>query len=190
LHDPSFLRGLDGSTKPTPAQNMPNATIVAEFQRELIDLAKLSPTARGLSFERFLTEVFSAFGLAPKGSIRLVGEQIDGSFELDGQVYLIEAKWQADRTGNADLLTFSGKVARKAEWSRGLFVSYSGLTEDGLAAFAQGKQTNIVCMDGLDLFDVLSRKLDLREAIRRKVRSAAETNRAFVPIRDLFLNVV
>jgi hypothetical protein len=69
-------------------------------------------------------------------------------------------------------------------------VSYSGFTEDGLAAFAQGKQTNIVCMDGLDLYDALSRKLDLREAIRRKVRSVAETNRAFVPIRDLFLNVV
>jgi hypothetical protein len=33
-----------------------------------------------------------AFGLAPKGSIRSVGEQIDGSFELDRAVYLIEAK--------------------------------------------------------------------------------------------------
>jgi hypothetical protein len=32
-----------------------------------------------------------AFGLAPKGSIRSVGEQIDGSFELDRAVYLIEA---------------------------------------------------------------------------------------------------
>ena len=145
---------------------------------------------RAARFERFLTELFAAFGLAPKGSIRLVGEQIDGSFELDRAVYLIEAKWHADRTGNADLLTFSGKVARKAEWSRGLFVSYSGFTEGGLTAFAQGKQTNIVCMDGLDLYQVLASKIDLRDVIARKVRVAAETNQAFIPVRDLFLNVV
>jgi hypothetical protein len=69
-------------------------------------------------------------------------------------------------------------------------VSYSGFTEDGLAAFAQGKQTNIICMDGRDLFHVLAGKLDLRDVIARKVRAAAETNRAFVPVRDLFLNVV
>ena len=90
---------------------------------------------------------------------------------LDCQFYLIEAKWQAQRTGNSDLLTFAGKVARKAEWSRCLFVSYSRFTEEGLAAFAQGKQTNIVCMDGLDLFEVISKKLDLRDVIRRKVAS-------------------
>lgn len=186
LYDPNFLRRLGGSRKPTPAENAPDVALIAELQSKLLDLAKLSPTSRGLSFEHFLTEVFAAFRLAPKGSIRLIGEQIDGSFELDGQFYLIEAKWQAERTGNADLLTFAGKVARKAEWCRGLFVSYSGFTEEGLAAFAQGKQTNIVCMNGLDLFEVISKKLDLRDVIRRKVRAAAETNRAFVSIRDLF----
>jgi hypothetical protein len=185
LYDPNFLRRLGGSIKPAPAENAPDGALIAELQSKLLDLAKLSPTSRGLTFEHFLTEVFAAFRLAPKGSIRLIGEQIDGSFELDGQFYLIEAKWQAERTGNADLLTFAGKVARKAEWSRGLFVSYSGFTEEGLAAFAQGKQTNIVCMDGLDLFEVISKKLDLRDVIRRKVRAAAETNRAFVSIRDL-----
>jgi hypothetical protein len=186
LYDPNFLRGLARAIKPGPAENTPDVALIAELQSKLLDLAKLSPTSRGLGFEHFLTEMFVAFRLAPKGSIRLIGEQIDGSFDLDGQFYLIEAKWQAQRTGNSDLLTFAGKVARKAEWSRGLFVSYSGFTEEGLAAFAQGKQTNIVCMDGLDLFEVISQKLDLRDVIRRKVRAAAETNRAFFSIRDLF----
>jgi hypothetical protein len=45
-------------------------------------------------------------------------------------------------------------------------------------------------MDGLDLFHVLDGKLDLRDVTARKVRVAAKTNRAFVPVRDLFLNVV
>ena len=86
----------------------------------------------------------------------------------------------------ADLLTFSGKVEGKAQWSRGLFVSYSGFTADGLAAFAQGRRTNIIAMDGLDLWHVVSGNLDLVEVLDRKARRAAETNQAFVPVRDLF----
>ncbi len=38
---------------------------------------------------------------------------------------------------------------------KGLFVSNSGFTEDGLAAFGRGKR--VICMDGLDLFETLSR---------------------------------
>jgi hypothetical protein len=55
---------------------------------------------------------------------------------------------------------------------------------------SRGRQTNIVCMDGLDLYGILSGKLDLVEVIDRKVRRAAETNQAFVSVRDLFELVV
>jgi hypothetical protein len=71
LHDPRFLAGLADSTKPVPAQTGLNAMLVADLQRELIELAQLSPTTRGLRFEHLLTELFAAFGLAPKGSVRL-----------------------------------------------------------------------------------------------------------------------
>jgi hypothetical protein len=126
----------------------------------------------------------------PRGSFRLTGEQIDGSFHLKNEFYLLEAKWQDAPVGLAELLTFDGKVGGKAHWSRGLFVSYSGFTDDGLQAFAQGRRTNIICMDGLDLSHVLSGRIDFVEAIERKARRAAETNRAFVPIRDLFSSVI
>jgi hypothetical protein len=66
--------------------------------------------------------------------------------------------------------------------SRGLFVSYSGFSDDGLQAFAQGRRTSIICMNGLDLFHVLSGHIDFVEVI--------ETNRAFVPVRDLFSSVI
>ena len=52
-----------------------------------------SPQERGLRFKIFLSDVFAAFGLAPRGSFRIVGEQIDGSFRLHTETYLVEAKW-------------------------------------------------------------------------------------------------
>ena len=66
--------------------------------------------------------MFAAFDLAPRGSFRIVGEQIDGSFRLHAETYLVEAKWHGPQIGFADLMAFSGKVAGKAAWARGLFV--------------------------------------------------------------------
>ena len=48
----------------------------------------------GLELERLLNCLFKIFELRPRQPFRVVGEQIDGSFELGGQVYLLESKWE------------------------------------------------------------------------------------------------
>ena len=160
LHDPVFLDGLPRKAKSkTPAEDAPDPAAVSHLQEKLTELEALNPVDRGFGFEAFLSELFSLFDLTPRQSFRLTGEQIDGSFELDGEVYLLEARWRNDKVANSDLLTFSGKVGGKAQWSRGLFVSYAGFSEDGLHAFGQGRQTNMIGLNGLDLFHVLSGNL-------------------------------
>jgi len=187
LLDPDFLSSFN---RPKSAEASPQATMLSaekaqELAARLIEITKLDPQTRGLRFEGFLNELFAGFGLAPRGAFRLVGEQIDGSFKLQGQTYLVEAKWHGPQIGFADLMTFSGKVAGKASWSRGLFVSNSGFTAEGLEAFSRGRQTNLICMDGLDLYEVLSRKASLIDVLEEKARLAAETNLAFVPVREI-----
>lgn len=192
LHDPSFMDGLPRSGKATQAEApaAASATELRELADRLLKISELGPQERGYAFERFLSELFALHKLAPRGAFRLVGEQIDGSFQLNNEVYLLEAKWQEAPVGAADLLTFHGKVEGKAHWSRGLFVSYSGFSDDGLQSFVQGRRTSIICMNGLDLSHVLSGQIDFVEAVERKARRAAETNSAFVPVRELFGSVI
>ncbi len=142
------------------------------------------PQARGYAFEAFLKSLFDTYGLKARDPFRNRGEQIDGSFILASETYLLEAKWQNAQVAAADLRAFNGKVEEKAAWARGLFISHSGFTEDGLHAFGRGKR--IVCMDGLDLYNVIDRRLPLGEVLDCKVRRAAETGRAFIRVRDLF----
>jgi hypothetical protein len=146
----------------------------------------LAPLPRGFAFERFLDDAFSSFSLAPRKSFRLVGEQIDGSFHLGHETYLVEAKWQDAQIGNRELQAFAGTVRTKSSWSRGLYVSYSGFTEDGLTAFGRGDATRLICLDGLELWQIFEHRLDLSEVLSLKARRAAETGRAHVPVRDLF----
>jgi len=128
--------------------------------------------------------LFNNFGLEVRSPFRLVGEQIDGSFVLSHDTYLLEAKWQNTPSGVEHLHSFHGKVEQKAAWARGLFLSYSGFSEDGLHAFGRGKR--VICMDGLDLSEALTRELPLNKVLDKKVRRAAETGIAFARVRDLF----
>lgn len=185
----SLLNRLEG--KPDAAQPADQAPKPAfdrpkllALQNTLISFAQLEPHARGYAFETLLRDLFNVYGLEAREPFRLKGEQIDGSFVLQGETYLVEAKWQNNKIGVADLHTFHGKLEQKAAWTRGLFVSNSGFTDEGLEAFGRGKR--VICMDGLDLFDTLSRELPLNRVLDRKVRRAAETGLPFARVRDLF----
>jgi hypothetical protein len=185
--DQAFLKSFGEPPKaarPAAIVTLSEAAAQALIAR-LMEVSSLSPQERGLRFEGFLSDVFAAFDLAPRGSFRIVGEQIDGSFRLHSEIYLVEAKWHGPQIGFADLMAFSGKVAGKAAWARGLFVSTSGFTHEGLQAFNRGRQTNLICIDGLDLYEVLSRRVSLVAVLEEKARRAAETNSAYIPVRDL-----
>lgn len=185
----SLLKRLEGKPDaaeptgqpPKPAFDRPR---LLALRGDLLRLTQLSAQNRGYAFEALLCDFFNIFGFEAREPFRLRGEQIDGSFLLQGETYLVEAKWQDAQTGVADLHTFHGKLEQKAAWTRGLFVSHSGFTEDGLAAFGRGKR--VVCMDGLDLFETLNRELPLNSVLERKVRRAAETGMPFARVRDLF----
>lgn len=185
----ALIKELETGTRPGPqgpvARPAYDRHKFSNLADDLVKLTQLSNAQqRGLAFETFLRDLFNAFGLDARDAFKLRGEQIDGSFVLENETYLLEAKWQGPLCGNAELHTFHGKVEQKAAWTRGLFVSQSGFTVDSLHAFGRGKR--VICMDGLDLHDALSRELPLDEVLRRKVRRAAETGAAFARVRELF----
>lgn len=184
-----LINRLSGRATPQTSEASPNPGAVdrqkiAKIKADLLQVTSLGPQARGYAFEGFLKGLFNAFGLAAHDPFRLKGEQIDGSFLLGSEVYLLEAKWHSQPIGVAELHTFHGKIEQKAAWTRGLFVSNSGFSEDGLVAFGRGKR--LICMDGFDLYDMLDREIPLNQVLERKVRRAAETGMPFLRVRDLF----
>ncbi len=184
----ALINRITGDAKPsqTPVKPAFDRQVYPLLLAELQGLSNLEPHPRGYAFESFLKKLFDKFGLEARDPFRLRGEQIDGSFLLGNEIYLLEGKWQNERSGIDHLHTFHGKVEQKAAWTRGLIISYSGFSEDGLHAFGRGKR--VICMDGYDLSESFLRELPLNQVLDRKVRRAAETGMAFVRVRDLFPN--
>lgn len=137
----AIVTKLDGEG-PTVPENVVAAPALEsiEFDRlnsRLLEMRDMDPHARGYAFEVYLKTLFDVFRLNARDPFRLVGEQIDGSFELAGETYLVEAKWFNRRVGVAELGAFHSKLDQKATWARGLFISFGGFTEEGLAGLPQ-----------------------------------------------------
>lgn len=171
-----------------PPQSVPMGPSDAQLQaleERFLDLHSMidQRQARGFAFERFLQAWFDAWRLDARGSFRTEAEQIDGSFQHDGNTYLIEAKWHATKTDAATLHAFQGKLEERPLWTRGLFVSFEGFTTQGLAAFTSRR---IVLMDGSDIYLALRNRIDLDKIVEAKARHAAEYRQPFARVADLF----
>lgn len=163
----------------------PSESTLSDLDNEFRTIHAMDDTtqARGYAFERFLKRWFNAWNLEARGSFKLVGEQIDGSFLHRGLVYLIEARWRNVQTDASSLRSFQEKVGDRLEGSRGMFISYSGFTAEGLQAFYARR---VMMMDGMDIHEALRRRISLEEVIAAKYRIAVEERRPFVNVRELF----
>ena len=143
--------------------------------------------AAGLALEKLLNDLFQLFDLEPRQPFRVTGEQIDGSFLLDYETYLVEAKWTKEPVPESDLLVFRGKVEGKSAFTRGVFISLSGFTAQAIDAITRGKQPNFFLVDGYDVTAVLEGQIELPALLRLKLRKLTEEGRVFVSGRELLL---
>ena len=184
----SIVRRLsNGSSSESSAHLVPppalDLQLLDELRTELLRIRDLTPQSRGYAFEKFLTRIFEVGGMAPREPFRNRGEQIDGSFLLNGETYLVKAKWRGARTNAQDLNAFHGKLEGKAVWARGLFVSFNGFSAAALDAF-HGRR--MILMSGKDIHDSLARRIPLVSVLQDKVRVACETGHLFVTVETLF----
>ena len=95
--------------------------------------------------QKVLNRLFELHGLSPREPFRVVGEQIDGSFILDHEIYLLEAKWHQTPLPEGDLLIFRGKVEGKSKYTRGVFISVKRHKQRCSRSHNKRKTTQFFC---------------------------------------------
>lgn len=176
--------GKAAGDEQTPAQPT-RAALLGTFRERFYELSKASDRqAAGRQFQEFLVDLFDLFGLSVRGPYRVTGEEIDGSFELDHETYLLEAKWTKYPIAKSDLLAFERKVEAKSAYTRGLFISVNGFSQQAIDSMGLGKDQRLFCADGYDLAVVLEGSMDLCEMLRRKRRRLTEEGLMFARVND------
>ncbi|WP_440572906.1 hypothetical protein ACSYS8_000317 [Stenotrophomonas muris] len=118
-------------------------------------------------------------GMAPRASMRPNGEEIDGSFAVDNRYFLLEAKWHTPPIAASALYAFKGKVDGKLVGTIGVFFSMSDYSSEAVDALLYGKELNLILFGRQDLLLVEDGKISMLEAIRVKLRYAAEYGQPF-----------
>ncbi|MCG7535047.1 TOPRIM nucleotidyl transferase/hydrolase domain-containing protein [Pseudoalteromonas sp. OOF1S-7] len=129
---------------------------------------------RGFAFERILKSCLSHEGMDPRSSYKAEGEQIDGSFFLDGSVFLLEAKWHKDELPASSIYQFKGKVDGKLAGTIGVFISMSGYSKDAVDALTLGKSLNVILFGKEDIDAAIIGKSSFKNVLKSKLRIAAE----------------
>ncbi len=137
---------------------------------------------RGRAFERIIKKVLDDAGCEPRGSLRPSGEEIDGSFYLGGKTYLLEAKWRKQPIPASDLYAFKGKVDGKLVGTIGVFISMSDYSADAIDALKAGKEINLILFSAADFKLVIQGAFSVEEAMKRKLRYAAEEGQPYRPL--------
>lgn len=183
---PNLHPGVASPEGPAQSAAQQRSQALAQLREEFFCLAVESDRNKaGLSLERLLNRLFELFQLHPRQAFRVVGEQIDGSFELDTHIYLVEAKWEKHPLPEADLLIFRGKIEGKSTFTRGVFIALNDVSLPARDAITRGKAPSFFVMNGHDLMTVLCEAIDLTDFLRKRVRLLAEEGRVCVPFSDL-----
>lgn len=189
LNSREFLAGLALDGKPESQQKPKTACATSEqiegLRQQFLDLYKeVNAQKRGFAFERFLNTFFEVHDLTPRGSFKIAGEQIDGSFVWRDFTYIVEARWRAEPANNSDLLVLRGK-SEKSDWTRGLFISINGFSDLTSQTHMIGRKANLIGMCGGDLALILEKMWTLDEALRAKLRHTGETAEVYAPLSKL-----
>jgi len=144
---------------------------------------------RGFAFERFLNDFFDFEDLRPRGSFRITGEQIDGSFVWAARTYLVEAKWVREPVGGAEFGAFIYKIAGKTADTRGLYISINGYSPQAITGLNGKGELRFACIDGTHLLRSLEPGRDFKRMLEILWRHASETGEAYLPVSSpTFLN--
>lgn len=153
---------------------------LAELREVYLTLATREDEAqqRGYGLEPLLGSLFKLHDIPYQPPYRKsTVKQTDGFFTFNGFQYLIEARWRKSQPNLSELTAFSGKVKRKIESTRGLFVSVAGFRMEVVQEAAN--LLNLILMDGQDLALILEGRISLIEALQLKLDKAAQQGTLF-----------
>jgi hypothetical protein len=136
---------------------------------------------RGYEFESILEFLIAPYEL--RASYKSNGEQIDGSFFIWGQTFLLEAKWLKDTVPASSLYAFKGKVDGKFHTTSGVYFSMKGYSNDAVNALRYGKSINVLLFTDDDLDYIIEKDVPFETVLKFKFRHAGDSGS---PNRDVY----
>lgn len=152
---------------------------------EKLGKEKLGTPDGGYAFEKWLYELFILFDITTRKSYREPGgRQIDMAISLDGNHYIVEAKFTIRQVNVSDIDSLYGRLRKLADGTKGLIISMSGFDNNAIRQ-ASSDRTWILMMDYSHIYNlILNHAMELSDVIRRIHRNASQVGESFLALED------
>lgn len=151
-------------------------------KRDLFSLFSMhDPHKRGIELEKVLNRLFRCYDVLIRENFRRhanidgnssIAEQIDGVIEFDGNLYLVEMKWEARPIGKEKISPSLVNVFNRGH-SRGIIISSSGFTQPAIQICQESLHRAPFCLVLLEeIVYMLENEVNLKDILRPKIQAA------------------
>ncbi len=189
----TYLKFLDQLGELDPGLTGGKGTPLGKLLRSFDSLgdSEISPQNRGYQFEKLIGALFylSRVKVSEGFKRNLGAEQIDGAFELDGWYYLVECKWQSDKTSPSDVDGLKAKIGRSGHQAMGVFISVNGWSSHVVELLKQDPSKRLLLMNGDDIRAVLHQEISLVDLLRAKIGALNLKSEPYLGVHDAIANL-
>jgi restriction system protein len=136
------------------------------------------PYVRGKAFETVMNDLFEFEGISIRKAFSLavddlgIVEQIDGVVEIDGVLYLVEAKWWSGKLGPGDIAQHMVRVYSRGH-VRGIFIVEPGYTDAAVLSVANSlNQALFVLATISEFYQMFAAEESIMHWLKRKIQIA------------------
>jgi restriction endonuclease Mrr len=159
-------------------------------QNELYSLFEIEdPQSRGKKFERVLTHLFELYNVSISSSFTRssrrgggVIEQVDGAIEIDGNIYLVEAKWYQQEIGVSEVSSHLQRIFQRAD-ARALIISASGFSSAAVETAKEALSRKVVVLCELEeVVRTFVEDTSFLKVLKKKIQAAELRKEPFVRV--------
>lgn len=146
---------------------------------ELKKMEKKDAIIRGNQFEKWFIKLLSLFDLDPHHNIKNGVDQIDGSFVIDGQIYIFEIEWTDNKSDKNYVVEVSDK-AKNLHGTLGIAVSQKGFKSTVFTKISENDRKNVLLISGKNIEAILNEEIELKDLIIKIKRRGAEKGKPYL----------
>lgn len=145
-----------------------------------------TPQTRGQSFNNLISELFNYWNIKASPNLNANGE-IDVVFTIDGRHFILEAKWEKDKTDTGKIAKLQKRVRQRLGGTVGIFLSMAGFSDDAIKEINKGEQSQVFCLSKIHFEAMLSGFIPPCEMIDISLKKASYEGNYYVKIEQFFL---
>jgi hypothetical protein len=119
-------------------------------------LEGFTPHSRGTELNRLIADVLDCYGIRANASARQGYGEIDVTFTVEGIRFVLEAKWEQDKTDTGKISKLQTRVRQRLTNTVGVFMSMAGYTSDAVREVNIGGRLEVLLIDRSHLEAMIS----------------------------------